>query len=111
VDALRGRLAAAGICEGPTFRTFSMRGELQPNRIDGRDVARLVQRPASRAQLVGDFAAYRLRAGFVMSDAERGVAESSLQHVTGYRSATILRGEVRRATRFDDAPLTRIMSD
>jgi len=52
-----------------------------------------------------------LRAGFVMSDAERGVAESSLQHVTGYRSATILRGEVRRATRFGDAPLTRIMSD
>jgi len=111
VHALRGWIDAASVVDGPVFRTFSMRGELQTNRIDGRDVARLVQRLTGRAQLEGDFAAHSLRAGFVTSGAERGIAEASLQNVTGHRSATILRGYVRRATLFDDAPLPRIMGD
>lgn len=92
VHALRGWLDAAAIVEGPLFRTFSMRGELQVNRIDGRDVARLVQRLAGRAHLAGDFAAHSLRAGFVTSKAEHGITEAILQNVTGYRSATILPG-------------------
>lgn len=75
-----------------------MRGELQSNRIDGRDVARLVQRLAGPARLDGDFAAHSLRTGFVTSEAERGIAEVSLQIVTGHRSATTLRGYVRPAT-------------
>ncbi len=111
VHALRAWLAAAGIAQGPLFRTFSLHGKLQANRIDGRDVARLVQRLTGRARLAGDFAAHSLRAGFVTSGAERGIAEASLQNVTGHRSTTILRGYVRRATLFDDAPLPRIMGD
>jgi site-specific recombinase XerD len=111
VHALHAWIEAAGIVEGPLFRTFSMKGELQTNRIDGRDVARLVQRLTRRARLEGDFAAHSLRAGFVTSGAECGIAEASLQNVTGHRSATILRGYVRRATLFDDAPLPRIMGD
>jgi len=111
VHALRAWLSAATIIEGPVFRTFSMRGDLQANRIDGRDVARLVQRLTGHARLEGDFAAHSLRAGFVTSGAERGIAEASLQNVTGHRSPTILRGYVRRATLFDDAPLARIMGD
>jgi hypothetical protein len=39
------------------------------------------------------------------------IAEASLQNVTGHRSATILRGYVRRATLFEDTPLPRIMGD
>lgn len=111
VHALREWLQVAGISAGPIFRTFSIRGALQENRIDGRDVARLVQRLAGRARLKGDFAAHSLRAGFVTSGAEHGIAEASLQNVTGHRSATTLRGYVRRATLFDDAPLARIMDD
>jgi integrase len=111
VHALRAWLAAAAIAEGPHFRTFSLRGELQEKRIDGRDLARLVQRLTGRARLEGDFAAHSLRAGFVTSGAERGIAEVSLRNVTGHRSAAILRGYVRRATLFDDAPLPRIMGD
>ena len=111
VQALRTWTAAANITEGSLFRTFSLRGDLQTQRIDGRDVARLVQRLTQRAQLDGDFAAHSLRAGFVTSGAMRGVAESSLQAVTGHRSVAILRGYVRRATLFDDTPLARIMGE
>uniref|UniRef100_E6PJA6 Phage integrase n=1 Tax=mine drainage metagenome TaxID=410659 RepID=E6PJA6_9ZZZZ len=91
VQALQAWLAAAAITEGALFRTFSMRGALQPHRIDGRDIARLVQRLARRAHLDGDFGAHSLRAGFITSGAMRGVAEVSLQAVTGHRSTTILR--------------------
>jgi len=111
IVALRDWLAAARIVDGPIFRTFSLRGELQAKRIDGRDVARLVQRLTSRARLEGDFAAHSLRAGFVTSGAERGIAEASLQNVTRHRSSAILRGYIRRATLFDDAPLPRIRGD
>ena len=111
VHALRTWLTAAAIVEGPVFRTFSMRGGLQGHRIDGRDVARLVQRLTGRARLEGDFAAHSLRAGFVTSGAECGIADGSLKNVTGHRSAAMLRGYVRRATLFDEAPLARIMGD
>ena len=61
VHALRTWLTAAAIVEGPVFRTFSMRGGLQGHRLDGRDVARFVQRLTGRARLEGDFAAHSLR--------------------------------------------------
>lgn len=35
-------------------------------------------------RLEGDFAAHSLRAGFVTSGAERGIAEASLQNVMGH---------------------------
>ena len=111
VHALRTWLTAAAIVEGPVFRTFSMRGGLQGHRIDGRHVARLVQRLTRRARLEGDFAGHSLRAGFVTSRAECGIADGSLKNVTGHRSAAMLRGYVRRATLFDEAPLARIMGD
>ena len=66
-----------------------MRGGLQGHRLDGRDVARFVQRLTGRARLEGDFAAYSLRAGFVTSGAECDIADGSLKNVTGHRSAAI----------------------
>ncbi len=62
-------LRAAEISEGPVFRTFALpRGRrdyadrLQEQRIDGRDVARIVQRAITLAGLDGDFAAHSLQA-------------------------------------------------
>jgi site-specific recombinase XerD len=116
--AVQAWIDAAVIVGGPLFRTFSLphgrrarSARLTEQRIDGRDVARLVQRVARRAGIDGDFAAHSLRAGFVTSGAARGVPEASLQAVTGHRSTAILRGYVRRATLFDDAALPRIMGE
>jgi site-specific recombinase XerD len=111
-------IAAAAIGGGALFRTFTLphgrskgSAKLTEQRIDGRDVARLVQRVARRAGIDGDFAAHSLRAGFVTSGAARGVSEASLQAVTGHRSTVILRAYVRRATLFDDPALPRIMGE
>lgn len=111
VEALEAWIRAAEILDGPLFRSFSMRGRLQTRRISGRYISRLVQRLVLRAGLDGDFSAHSLRAGFITSGAQRGVAEACLQKVTGHRSASVLRGYVRRATLFDDSPLARIFEE
>jgi integrase len=109
VHALRQWIAAAQVNEGPLFRSFSIAGEPQVTRIGGRDVARLVQRLARKANIIGDFGGHSLRAGFVTSAASsKGVREADIARVTGHRSVAILRRYVRKANLFEDTPLTAI---
>jgi integrase len=115
VRAMRAWLELAGITEGAVFRSFALphgrarTGELEERRIDGRDVARLVQAVTRRSHVAGDFGAHSLRAGFVTSAAQKKVPEVDIQRVTGHRSVATLRGYVRRATLFEDPPLLTIM--
>jgi integrase len=104
-------LEAAAIVDGPVFRTFNGGKKLTQNRIAPIDVARLVKRLTVAAGIEGDFAAHSLRAGFITSAAAtKGVSEADIQRVSGHRSVAILRGYVRRANVFDEAPLTAILS-
>jgi integrase len=92
--------------EGPVFHTFNGGKKLTANRIAPIDVARLTL----AAGIEGDFAAHSLRAGFITSAAAtKGVSEADIQRVSGHRSVAILRGYVRRANVFDEAPLTAIL--
>jgi integrase len=117
VRALREWLERADVTAGAVFRTFTMprrRGEvseLQTQRIDPKDVARLVHRVVRNAHIEGDFAAHSLRAGFVASAAQKKIPEVDIQRVTGHRSAATLRRYVRCATLFEDAPLTTILDE
>jgi integrase len=110
VRALRAWLEASGIANGPLFRTFGLpRGReaqaLTPQRIDARDVARVLQRAAARAGIAGDFAAHSLRAGFITAAAAAHVSEIDIARVSGHKSADILRGYVRHATVLEAPPL------
>jgi integrase len=110
VRALREWLAAAGIVEGPVFRTFTLDRTLTANRIDPDDVARLVKRLTVAAGIEGRFAGHSLRAGFITTAAStKGVSEADIQRVSGHRSVAILRGYVRRANVFEDAPLSAML--
>jgi integrase len=116
VTAVREWLRVAEITSGPVFRTFALpRGRqdrferLQEVRMDGRDIARVVQRTTALAGVEGDFAGHSLRAGFVTAAAQKKVPEVDIMRVTGHRSTAVLRGYVRRATQFEDAPLTTIL--
>jgi integrase len=92
------------------YRTFNGGKKLTANRIAPIDVARLVKRLTLAAGIEGDFAAHSLRAGFITSAAAtKGVSEADIQRVSGHRSVAILRGYVRRANVFEDAPLAAIM--
>jgi integrase len=105
------KITSGGAQGTALFRTFAIAGRRRPrlmtgNRIDGRDVARLVQRVTRKAHLTGDFAAHSLRAGFITTAAStKGVSEVDIQRVSGHHSVTILRGYVRRANVFQGAPL------
>ena len=107
VQAVKTWLEASKIRTGPLFRTFSFAGILTKNRIDGKDVSRLVKRVVGNAGIEGDFAAHSIRAGFITQAAStKGVSEVDIQRVSGHRSVAILRGYVRRANVFQDAPLS-----
>jgi integrase len=111
VRVLRTWLEASGITGGAVFRSFSLRRGARPpqlttNRIDGRDVARILQRAIAHTSLTGDFAAHSLRAGFITTAAASGVAEIDIARVSGHKSADVLRGYVRRATVLEAPPLT-----
>lgn len=103
VCALEAWIAAAAIIAGPVFRSFTMRGELQANRIDGRDVARIVQRIAKDAHLEGDLGGHSLRAGFVTAAAKAGVSIDRIAQVSRHKSVPILLGYIRRANVLEDA--------
>ncbi|MEO9263375.1 MAG: site-specific integrase [Candidatus Baltobacteraceae bacterium] len=111
VKALHGWIAAAGITSGAVFRTFNLQKALTGNRIDGRDVARVVQRYVKRAKIDGDFAAHSLRAGFVTSADDAGASTSQIQATTGHRSLHVLSGYIRRSRKrlFESHPLERIL--
>lgn len=114
VRALRAWIDAAAIADGPLFRSFGRRrgrvaGEMQARRIDGRDVARILQRATADAGLDGNFGAHSLRAGFVTAGAVAGVADRDLMRVTRHRSVATLHGYIRRATVFEDPPLATIL--
>lgn len=63
VAALEAWIAARGCAAGPLFWTFARKGKPKYNRIDGRDVTRLVQSSARRADVPGDFGASSFRLG------------------------------------------------
>jgi len=116
VRALQAWLHEAGITAGPVFRSFGLpqgrkdaTERLQERALSGRDVSRVVQGLTGRAGLEGVFTAHSLRAGFVTSAARQRVPEVDIARVTGHRSTEILRRYVRRATLFEDAPLSSIL--
>jgi len=64
VRAMRAWLAASGIASGCVFQGVTRRGKLSGKRLDGRDVARIVQRAARRAGITLDrISGHSLRAG------------------------------------------------
>ncbi len=112
VTAVRDCLRVAGIGEWPMFRTFALprrwydRFErLQEIRMNGRDIAPLVQRTSKLAGVEGDFAGYKLAGGV----REGGSAEEGARGRYRAGGSPAVGGYVRRATLFADAPLTSIM--
>ncbi len=94
---------------GPVFRTFDLRGQLTENRLDPRDVARIVQRRCAAAGVAGDFAGHSLRRGFITNAAKKKVPIESIKRVPGQRSSGTLLGYVAAATVDEDPPLLEIV--
>lgn len=101
VRALRAWLDAASITTGPVF--VSVRYGKLGARLDGRDVARIVQRASTRAGRDGaGLSGHSLRAGLATAAAAAGKSVLAIQSQTGHRSVAMVSRYVRNATLFTD---------
>jgi site-specific recombinase XerD len=91
----------AGIADGPVFRSINRHGQIQPERLSGIDVARIVKKLAERAGLDSKkYAGHSLRAGHATSAAIAGASERSIMNQTGHRSVQMVRRYIRDGTLF-----------
>jgi integrase len=103
VRVLQSWLERASISAGPLFRPINRHGQLQPGRLFGIDVARIVKKLASRAGLdPKKYAGHSLRAGHATSAAIAGASERSIMNQTGHRSVQMVRRYIREGSLFRD---------
>jgi site-specific recombinase XerD len=91
----------AGISTGPLFRSINRHGQVQPGRLSGIDVARIVKKLAERAGLdAAKYAGHSLRAGHATAAAIAGASERSIMNQTGHRSVHMVRRYIRDGNLF-----------
>ena len=101
VRSVQAWLEQAGIPEGPVFRSLNRHGQVQPGRLAGIDVARVVKKLAERAGLdAAKYAGHSLRAGHATSAAIAGASERSIMNQTGHRSVQMVRRYIRDGNLF-----------
>ncbi len=101
VRVLQGWIEQAGIRTGPLFRSINRHGQVQPGRLSGLDVARIVKKLADRAGLdAGKYAGHSLRAGHATAAAIAGASERSIMNQTGHRSVQMVRRYIRDGSLF-----------
>jgi site-specific recombinase XerD len=109
VRALMGWLKASGITAGPLFIGMNRHGQLLPERLSDRGVARVVQRYAAAAGLDPcQYAGHSLRAGLATSAAAAGVSERAIMNQTGHRSAQMVRRYIRDGSLFRENAAARV---
>lgn len=92
VRTVQGWMEGAVITSGP---------QVQPGRLSGIDVARVVKKLAERAGLdSAHYAGHSLRAGHATSAAIAGASERSIMNQTGHRSVQMVRRYIRDGSLF-----------
>jgi site-specific recombinase XerD len=101
VRTIQAWIEAAATSSGPLFRSINRHGQVQPGRLSGIDVARIVKKLADRAGLeAAKYAGHSLRAGHATSAAIAGASERSIMNQTGHRSVQMVRRYIRDGSLF-----------
>jgi site-specific recombinase XerD len=101
--ALMAWLCAAGIEEGPVFRSINKAGNVSLTRLSDRSVANIVKQYAGLAGFdPRAFSAHSLRSGFLTSAAANGASIFKMLDVSRHKSIDTLRSYVRDAELFND---------
>lgn len=108
VRSLRRWLDAAGITDGPLFRSVNRHGHVS-ERLTPQSVALVVK---SYAAMIGKdvdlFGAHSLRAGFATQAAKNGANERDIMTQTGHRSLLMVRRYIREGNLFRDNAAMRL---
>jgi len=103
VRVLQAWLGEADVTSGPLFLSMSRHRKIQPARLSGIDVSRIVKKLALRAGLdASKYAGHSLRAGHATSAAASGASERSIMNQTGHRSVQMVRRYIREGNLFRD---------
>jgi integrase len=101
VRTVQAWMEQAAVTEGPFFRSVNRHGQVQPGRLLGIDVARVVKKLAGRAGLdPAKYAGHSLRAGHATAAAIAGASERSIMNQTGHRSVQMVRRYIREGNLF-----------
>jgi integrase len=101
VRTIQAWIEQAAVASGPLFRSINRHGQVQPGRLSGIDVARIVKKLADRAGLdTTKYAGHSLRAGHATAAAIAGASERSIMNQTGHRSVQMVRRYIRDGTLF-----------
>ena len=101
VAAVKEWLEAAGITEGPIFRSIKKGGLVTSDRLSDRSVAQIIKLRAEAAGFDPTmFSGHSLRAGFVTSALHHGADILRVMDVTRHREVSTLKTYDRRAKAF-----------
>jgi site-specific recombinase XerD len=96
VSSLKAWLEAAGITEGPVFRSVDRHGHVADTRLSGEAVAVVVKTRAEAAGLdPARYSGHSLRAGLATSAATAGVPAYKIRQQTGHASDAMLGRYIR----------------
>lgn len=94
-SALQQWLALSGISDGPVFRSFQRRGQinsLTDKRLSAQSVYHLIKKTAEHARMSGNYGPHSLRRGFINSAVEARASIQSIQtHVRHQRADTTMK--------------------
>lgn len=103
VQRLQEWLEAAGIAEGPVFRSMGRGDRVLADALTSQSVALIVKRYADAAGLdVAKLSGHSLRAGFITSAADNRASISRIMEVSRHRDPRSVETYVRRADRYSD---------
>jgi site-specific recombinase XerD len=109
VRALQHWLDAAGVTEGPVFRSVDRHGNVGSSALTDQMVGRVLKRYCADANLdATQFGAHSLRAGMATQAAINGASERSIMRQTGHKSAAMVRRYIRDSDLFRDNAASRV---
>jgi integrase len=98
VRAVRAWLDQANLTEGAVFRPITRHGQIQPQRLSGDAVARIIKRMIASIGLdPAQYAGHSLRAGHATQAATNGVSERIIMNQTRHKSVLMLRRYIHDA--------------
>jgi len=109
VSAVRAWLSTGEIQCGPVFRTIGRHGNLRPDRLSDKGVARTIKRLCALIGLPpAAYAGHSLRSGFATSAARAGATEHAISLVTGHRSIQVLRRYIQEGVLWEDSASAKL---
>lgn len=109
VRAVRVWTEAAGIVDGPVFRSVAKGVRVSSRALAGEGVANIVKAAAVRAGLdPTKYAGHSLRSGLVTTAAREGATMAAIMAQTGHTNTDTVVRYIRRARLFEDS-VTRLI--